>query len=310
MALEGTYSPDTLIGGFQQDLVSEASTLKNGLSLDRGTLVAIESVGAATAAADGGNTGNGTATAVTLQSGATVGAYLITCILDSFSMPSTGTAGGGNTGNGTCSGVDVGTDTIAGTYTMECIELSTDTQMVFSVTDPNGNALEDVIGDATAYSNAHLQFTITEGGTDFALGDTFTVLSTAVASGDTFSVIDPDGNNIGNLTDGVAYSTEIGITITHGGTDWAVDDLWTVTVAAGSGHLIAALSTLHNGGENLEGILATDADASGGAVPAEIYRTGQFNITALTFSGSDDEDTWKSQGDDLNIYFRTNTAAL
>lgn len=414
MALEGTYAPDTLIGGFQQDLVSEGQTLKNGLNLSRGTLVAIETgpltaTGAAgggntgdgtmgavaegadieagvyaltclsltealagVGAPDGGNTGNGTIGAIATGTATKEGIYVLTCtaLTETPAMPNTGTAAGGNTGNGTCTGVSAASLSIAGTYTLTCIEITAGGILRFAVTDPNGDALEEYVTSGTAYATNHIEFTLTEGGNAWAVNDVFTILCTVTDSLGTFAVVDPDGEDMEDATVGAAYlNTHLGFTITDGGTAFALDDIFNVTVTltdslgvfsvftpsgvrledltvgaaysndhfgttiadgatpfvvgdtftvtvavvAGSGHLIAALSTLVNGGQLLHGILAEDADASTGAVPAEVYRKGQFNITDLTFAGADDEDTWRAQGmqdDQTDIYFRTNLAAL
>lgn len=90
----------------------------------------------------------------------------------------TATAGGSNTGDGTMT-VDATTPVIAngqvGTYTATCITAATNGG-TFRVTDPKGNVLGDVdVGDTFANQ---IKFVINDGATDYAVGDTFTVLTT------------------------------------------------------------------------------------------------------------------------------------
>jgi hypothetical protein len=94
-------------------------------------------------------------------------------------VPNTGTAGGGNTGNGTVTSVYGRRYLKKGTYTLECTAAATNGG-TFSVTDPDGNSLPDVVmtagaGVSTDYESRQIAFTITDGGTDFAVGDTFTI---------------------------------------------------------------------------------------------------------------------------------------
>lgn len=57
-------------------------------------------------------------------------------------------------------------------------------------------------------------------------------LVTAAANGGTFRVDDPNGKTIGNATVGQAFDKEIKFTIADGATDFALGDLFTITVAA------------------------------------------------------------------------------
>lgn len=58
----------------------------------------------------------------------------------------------------------------------------------------------------------------------------YTVTMTAAT---TFSVLAPDGRELATGTTGVAYSDEIGFTVTAGGTAFVAGDHFTVTIAAG-----------------------------------------------------------------------------
>ena len=87
-------------------------------------------------------------------------------------VPTEGTAGS-NTGGGTCTGVTGGKDTRIGTYTLECVAQA-ENGGTFKVTAPDGTALPDAeVGEA--YVNEQLNFTLNDVGTDFAVGDTFTI---------------------------------------------------------------------------------------------------------------------------------------
>lgn len=76
---------------------------------------------------------------------------------------------GTNTGNGTVGSTSVGTTPTYGAFVLKATSAT-----VFSVTDPEGNALPNAtVG--TAYSNAEINFTITAGGTAFVANDSFTL---------------------------------------------------------------------------------------------------------------------------------------
>lgn len=88
------------------------------------------------------------------------------------------TPGGGNTGNGDVTGEALKKSTQVGNYLLTCTAAATNGG-TFSVVAPDGTRLADATV-AVAYSNDHLDFTIADGATDYAVGDTFTI---AVAAG-------------------------------------------------------------------------------------------------------------------------------
>jgi len=89
-------------------------------------------------------------------------------------VPTTGTADGGNTGNGTVGSVSAGgTDLQAGTYTLRCFEAATDGGS-FEVIAPDGE-LVGIAVVGVAFTSDHLDLTIADGATDFAVGDEFTI---------------------------------------------------------------------------------------------------------------------------------------
>lgn len=106
----------------------------------------------------------------------------------SIDCPETGTAVTGNTGNGTVDLVTAGPSAVTGTYTLVCIDDATDGG-TFAVFAPDGSRLADaVVG--TVYDQPQLGFTISDGTTDFALDDSFTI-EVAEGSGHVVA-LDPD----------------------------------------------------------------------------------------------------------------------
>lgn len=135
-----SYAPDRLVQGDATRVLSRSITLLSGQNLARGAVLGRKS----------------TAT-----------------------VPTTGTAGGTNTGNGTMGSVAAGgTKLKTGTYRARCIRAATNVGD-FEVIDPDGNLIGIAIV-AVAFTSSHLNFTIADGSTDFAVGDTFTVAVAAV----------------------------------------------------------------------------------------------------------------------------------
>lgn len=98
-------------------------------------------------------------------------------------------AGGGNTGTGTVTAATVAAGAVVpqvGAYVLECTGAVTNGG-IFKLEDPNGALVaSDLImtvgiGAATVFEAAGLQFTVTDGATDFAVGDFFTL--TVAANG-------------------------------------------------------------------------------------------------------------------------------
>jgi hypothetical protein len=82
------------------------------------------------------------------------------------------------TGNGTVSAVFAGPDVEVGNYVITCTATATHGG-TFSVLTPSGKLLPALVltpgsGGSTAYTSRHINFTITDGGTDFAVNDSFT----------------------------------------------------------------------------------------------------------------------------------------
>ncbi len=91
--------------------------------------------------------------------------------------------GGGDTGNGTIPGsgggaLSIGAGAKVGVYTGTILSGAT----TFSLQDPNGDAMPNgTLG--SAYSDAALSFTLSNGGVNFIAGDTFTITISATPAG-------------------------------------------------------------------------------------------------------------------------------
>lgn len=137
----GSFQPDALIAG-DNDIVTEDVYIPSGNNLARGTVLGRVRV----------------------------------------SVPASGTADGSNTGDGTVTAVTGGPKTQQGTYTVECITAETNGG-TFRITDPDGNDLGDAkiqagAGNSIDFSSEEINLTITDGSTDFAVGDKFTIAVT------------------------------------------------------------------------------------------------------------------------------------
>lgn len=153
------------------------------------------------------------------------------------------------TGNGTVSDVRLGPLGLLGTYTLTCTAAATNGG-TFRVETPDGRRLRDLVltagaGVSTRYVTPELELVVTDGSTDFAVGDTITVVVsttaptvigtgngtisaitptaatqygtyvyrcvTAATNGGTFRIFAPDGASLGDhaLTAGAGASTVI-----------------------------------------------------------------------------------------------------
>lgn len=177
---------------------------------------------------------------------------------------------GTNTGNGVLT-MDGSTPLLAGVkrgdYRVVFIEPTTNLG-TFEVSDPDGDLVgTGVVG--TAFSN-QIKFTIADGSTDFVAGDSFTIFvrpgtiaaggantgngtatlynvgdgamagtytvkcTTAAANGGTFTITDPSGATVGTVTVGTRTTGQlIDILIADGSTDFALNDVFTVTSTSG-----------------------------------------------------------------------------
>jgi hypothetical protein len=93
----------------------------------------------------------------------------------------------------------------------------------------------------------------------------------AATDAGTFAVQTPDGDQLPNLTVGVAYvSDHINLTVPDGTTDWGVGAVISVTVA-GTGNYTVLNPAATDGSEIAAGILAYPVDATLAAHPAVFF---------------------------------------
>jgi len=210
--------------------VSELLTFAGAGTVLEGTILARKAVAdAIVAAADGGNTGNGTVTLSTVVAGPAVpivGAHNLECIsTDIQNGIATATAVLTGTGDGTLTALTVNEDAplASGAYNFECTALGV----------ANGTAVGAAVstgtGDGTA--SAVAPGSAAEAGAYIA-----TCIDASVSGSEIFNVITPSGQMLENLTVGVAYSnSHFGITISDGSAQFIVGDFWTITMTSTGG---------------------------------------------------------------------------
>lgn len=208
MTLLGTFARDNLLAGAKR-VIGEDVLIQAGLTLVRGTVLGKIKV----------------------------------------SVPTTGVIAG--TGNGTCTVVSGGAKTKKGSYVAECIEAVAHGG-IFEVTDPDGKILGQVsilggAGGTGVFKSDEINFTLTDGATDFIVGDTATI---AVSDGVPASAsVVGTGNGTLTLVEG-RRNTKVGNYVltciaaaTHGGTFKLVDPdghsvLASIVIPPGAGNHI------------------------------------------------------------------------
>lgn len=105
-------------------------------------------------------------------------------------------------------------------------------------------------------------------------------------SGTEFSVVNPEGENLGTATVGVAFdSTEIGLLLTAGTTAFVVGDRFTVTVFDAVGVFVASVATATDGSQDPSAILTEDVTCTED-VTAGAYVAGEFNLGSLVYGST------------------------
>lgn len=148
------------------------------------------------------------------------------------------------TGNGTASLVFAGPECEVGNYVLTCTSAVAHGG-VFSLTTPGGKTLPSLTltagaGNTTAYTSRHINFSITDGSTDFIVGDAFTFVVSTTAP----AVIGTGNGTISGLSLGPDaipgnYRVENITAITNGGTFKVVgpdgDEVAVGSIVAGAG---------------------------------------------------------------------------
>lgn len=165
--------------------------------------------------------------------------------------------------------------------------------------DPDGNILLDNIllpGTALgtiAVAAGGISFTLADGATDFATDDFFT-LTVSGEHGGRWTLTDPNGAEIDSniLLPGTAGGTAVftghGITftLTDGATDFVADDVFTITVAAGSGKLKKSVSTSVDGSE-IPKYIITQAFTDASDAVKSVGKRGIVDQNNLVFEGAE-----------------------
>lgn len=141
-----------------------------------------------------------------------------------------------------------------------------------------------------------------------AVAGAYTVKCTTAASGGgTFTVFAPSGAVLGTVAVGATFANQIKFAIADGTPDYSLGDIFTVTIAAGSGEYKTALLAAVDGSATPVAILADAYDATSAAKSAIIYKTGSFNVDALTFGTGTTAANAKDALEARNIYLITCT---
>lgn len=142
----------------------------------------------------------------------------------------TSAANAPNTGNGTVTVLSVTGTPLPGAYLLTCNTAVADGG-VFTLTDPNGSVISTSItmtpgaGGATVINVGGIQFTLTDAGTDFAVGDDFTITVPASEVLLTAKWAGESGNDLYIEVDGEDLGVTFAITQPTGGlVNPAVDD--------------------------------------------------------------------------------------
>ena len=200
-------------------------------------------------------------------------------------VPTTGTLTG--TGNGTMTSVTGGLNVQVGDYTMTCILAVTNGGM-FDVKDPAGKIIGtcEITAGASGtavFTSDEINFTITDAGTDFILGDYFTV--TVPAGGGQVRELDVDGVDGSAIAVGIlgpqdvtaAASGDRTVSYTSGGT-YEINPGDIITGATGGATARVVSITLTSGtwaGGDAAGVITVDGQS--GTFEAE-----ELNVEANT----------------------------
>lgn len=113
----------------------------------------------------------------------------------------TATADTGNTGDGVVANQGLysnGSPAKVGSYNLECVEKITNSGR-FKLVDPDGKELTDqivvAVSGTTVFEGFGLTFDISDGSTDFEVGDKFAIVTTADGALDTYDPAGIDGTN-------------------------------------------------------------------------------------------------------------------
>ena len=269
---EGRHGGEFIIDEMELNGSRDVITVGGG-NLSAGSVVGKLTKGAATkAAVSGGNTGNGTFTldvTAPVLAGAKRGIYTARVVGGTAGVSTANHAG--KVGNGTCGTLTVDAGADAGVWVVKCTDVDAVNTGTFSVTRPDGTA-DGIATVGVAYNSPRgINFTLTDGSTDYAEGDQYDVTVTqAVPVGFGYIVVkDPDGTDVGaviNLSASGAFVNQIKFVAAPGLADFIVGDGFDVTVTAVPGEYVLSPTSGSNGAQTGAAILIYNVDATTDAV--------------------------------------------
>ena len=264
---EGNYLNDLLKWELENLHSREQVTVLAGQDLAMGDVIGmITKSTPTTGTAGGANTGGGAMASVTAGTKTEIGTYTIECVdisTQTPATPATAAAFTHNTGDGTMGAVVVGATAKVGVYTLEVMLVGA--TAAFIVRYPDGSYCGQG-AVATEFVGGGLTFTLADGGTDYIVGDGFTITVAAATSGAgaKWDVKTPSGVKLSEqaLTGSAYTSDHLNFTISDSGTNFAVCDTFTVAVAAGSGKVKELNLTGVDGSQDAYGVLVEGVDTT------------------------------------------------
>lgn len=181
----------------------------------------------------------------------------------------------GNTGNGTCGTITLSQGAINGVYEAVCILAGATAK--FELSNPSGVVI-GVVTVGTAFSGSGLGFTILTGGTNYAVGDIFTI----TVGNATFA----RGTDTGNFTCGAITVFPGFVPGTYQG---VMTDATHFTLTAPDGTILPAgvFGTQYNSGGLQFTLTAGGTAAVAGDTFTIVTNEGDGNYAAINFSASD-----------------------
>lgn len=178
-------------------------------------------------------------------------------------------------------------------YTREEVTLLTGTSyLVGSVLGMITTAGATAAADGGNTGNGVLTVDVTDPVLADARVGAYTVTITEVATnGGQYTVTDPNGDVVGVANVGETFANEIKFVLADGATDFAIGDVFTVTVAAGSGKYTLATAAATDGSATAVAVLLTATDASLADATGVILARGPAIVSkaALVFDATVDD---------------------
>lgn len=136
------------------------------------------------------------------------------------------------------------------------------------------------------------------------VGDYKLVCIAAAADSGTFELYDPNGELVGTVTVGTAFTGGgVTFTVNDGATDFVVGDLFTLAISAGSEQAKKLDKDAVDGSELLDSIAAEAVTTGAGETAVSVgYSEGQFNAGEISISNGTVDD-YRVQGRQLSIHF-------